>query len=259
MRTAFIGLGLLLAFAAATVTTAIPIEATIPPPVSYHDWEDVKNVPINGVYPPCRLHWLWNAQRRQFAVQNTTCPFGSYAADIVDHTIKSPLNVHIDGFDCGKWIEGNSGQRGSPLNAINHAEVEAHNRLMNCNIHPELCSGTGIQLNAQNKDMFSRLTMYTTGESCALDATMETLSGYGEVIYGVSARDQLKHGWPLPDIDSRVIYDNTRTPTRPKFVIANVDTQGLGVYYFWQFDNGMPCPAGCQRNSLGTTCVKMVL
>jgi tRNA(Arg) A34 adenosine deaminase TadA len=246
-------------FALTEVTLARPPHAGPPSPARrthYYPWRSVKHVDVNGVYPGCRVYWLWHAQERQFAVQNSTCPFGPFAADIVDHTIEDPSNVHIDGRDCGKWLEGNSGERGAPFNPILHAEVEAIYRLMNCTLHPELCNENGIQLFAQNKPWWANLTMYSTGESCELDAAGEAWAGIGELIFGINNQLQRRYGWPLPGVDSFEVFIRSGTPTVPHTIIADVDIDEFVPYYSWQYVHANPCPVGCKRNPAGDFCIK---
>lgn len=235
-------------------------EANVPAKPVYVTWgHNSDNDWLNGVYGPCRKHWLWQAQQNQFNVQNTTCPFGPYAALIVNHHIQSVSNFHIDGFDCGKPIEGNSGQRGAFVNPMLHAEIESINRLMDCNLHPENCApnsnGVLVQTQAQNKTYFNQLSLYSTGESCVMDAAAEAYAGFGEIIYGFPTVDQMAAKWPLSDLTSQEVYDKFRTPTLPLYVIGSVEIERYRPYYSWQYTQA-DCPAGCVRSSDASTCVK---
>lgn len=225
------------------------VRAPRPAKTDVYDWEKPKdrNKFINGVYPACRQYWINHAQQRQFAVQNTTCPFGPFASDIVDHTIESPDNVHIDGYDCGKFIEGNSGERGANKNPILHAEVEAIERLMDCTLHPEFCDANGNQLRAQDKFFWGNLTQYTTGESCVMDAAATAWAGIGEVVYSISVDFQKNSGWNNFVLDSQDIFKLSITPTRPHTLIKNVDADLWAVHYSWQYIATNPCPTGCAR------------
>lgn len=253
MRAAAAGIIVLLGLFAVAVQADYAPE---PNDVEYYKWSKVKDTPIGGVYPPCRQYWIRHAQERQFAVQNKRCPFGPFAADIVNHNIHDPSNVHIDGFDCGKWVEGNSGARGASQDPTKHGEMEAIRRLMDCSLHPELCDSAGNQLHAQDKAMFANLTMYSTGESCEMDAAAEVLAGFGEVVFGVYTSVYMRAGWQLPNVSSKRVYETTLTPTRPLRVIEGVDADILNHYYIWQYDPAYPCPEGCARSADGATCVK---
>ena len=236
----------------------------MPPRPTYLDWGDRNDPWAGGVYYKCRDYWIVHAQARQLLVQNTSCPFGPFAADIVNHFDQDPSNHKIDDQNCGKWIEGNSGERGANKNPILHAEVEATFRLMDCNLHPENCvmvNGVLTQTQAQNKTYWGLLTMYSTGESCAEDATAEVLAGYREVIYGVPTIEQIEAGWQLPGNPSKDIYNNARTPTIPKNVFSKVGYEQIKNLYFWQYQPHVPCPLGCLRSGSGAsiTCVKQTL
>jgi tRNA(Arg) A34 adenosine deaminase TadA len=246
------------------VAVTLAVKAPMSPKPDYYRWgANSSNGTFNGVYGKCREYWLWNAQERQRTVQNTPCPFGPFAANIVNHHIVDASNVHIDGYDCGKWIESNSGERGAAKNPMLHAEIEAVIRLMDCTLHPENCalSATGVlsQTKAQDKAYFASLSMYSTGESCVMDAAAETYAGFGEVIYGFPTDEQISVGWPLPEITSRETYKSSRTPTRPLTVIEEVEIDRYRPLYVWQFDLEAECPVGCGRTTDGSRCVKTVV
>lgn len=241
--------------ALASLQLALADTAPEPADVTYYKWDKVKNTTINGVYPKCRVYWIRHAQVRQFTVQAKQCPFGPFAADIVDHTVQDPANVHIDGYDCGKWIEGNSGQRGAAKNPMLHGEIEAITRMMDCTLHPEYCDANGNQLHAQDKPLFGHLTMYSTGESCLMDAAAESYAGFGEVVFGVFTKTYMDAGWPLFPQTSKSIYDSALTPTRPKIVIQGVDAPTLNNYYVWQYNTSALCPVGCARSANGASCI----
>ncbi len=155
-----------LAIVAIFASVALATPAPRQPRPLYLDWGDRNDNFAGGVYYKCRDYWIIHAQARQLLVQNTSCPFGPFAADIVNHFIQDPSNVHIDGQDCGKWIEGNTGERGANKNPIEHAEVQATNRLMNCTLHPENCVD-GLQTQAQNKTFLGTIDYVLNPESHA--------------------------------------------------------------------------------------------
>jgi tRNA(Arg) A34 adenosine deaminase TadA len=198
-------------------------------------------------------------------VQNTSCPFGPYAADIVNHHIRDPSNVHIDGYDCGVFIEGNTGERMVTKDPSKHAEIEATSRLLDCTLHPELCvlqGGKLVQTQANNRTFFGQLSMYTTGESCTMDAAMEVIAGYDEIIWGYPSDEHFRNGWPGTEVYSDTVYKKSNFKTMPTVVITHVQVDRYRPLYAWQYRADMPCPDGCMQvtsatSETGFTCTKV--
>lgn len=67
------------------------------PDTDYNRWNRRRSDTrmLNGVYGKCRACHLWQAQLNQFYVQNTTCPFGPFAASIVDHADKNGNEMDV--------------------------------------------------------------------------------------------------------------------------------------------------------------------
>jgi len=200
----------------------------------------------------CFDHWMRYAMSVNINAGTSApvnfCPFGPYGAAIIDAYDRSPSNVHIDGNNCGKLLETNSGIREVNLhNPIMHSEINAIVRLTDCTLHPADCDSTGRYINAQNKTFWQRLYLFTTAASCPADAASETLAGIRKVIQAVTIADLLAWNWTQDSfLEPELIYATSRQSNGVSTLIKGVARNYMKQYFNWQFTNvAHGCPTGC--------------
>ncbi|PQE16737.1 cytidine and deoxycytidylate deaminase zinc-binding region protein [Rutstroemia sp. NJR-2017a BBW] len=99
---------------------------------------------------------------------------------------------------------------------------------------------------------FSRLTLYTTAESCPMCASTIRWAGLQAYVYGTSISTLTSLNWTQISIPSAEVFERSSglgTSTLYAGSVLAEETDGL---FAWQFSGGgVECPEGCVRDGDG--------
>lgn len=218
---------------------------------------------VTGISCETREHFMALAFDVPRKLENTPCPQVVFGALVVNHTA-GPDIADAEILCSG---HGNVAQR----NLAYHAEFDAFDK---CSEVLKQRFGPGAHTNPL---LWQQLTMYATGEPCAMDAQLFRWAKLGEVVYGLDNQDMEITGWTQPSIHHHDVQQHnnwcgaggsvpvgawggsqgkTSFQTR---IIKGVGRTRLLPYFFWGRNPGAPCPPECMRDPTGQCRAKRVV